>query len=500
MQIETIETTEGQTTWSEQTNQAAPAALQGAPDLTGEEVTAPGGASAQTEGIGSIGGTVHAEEQGQGAQGQSQGAGQGQQGQGSQQGQGGQGQSQGQQGEEQGSGEQGEGQGAQGQQEGQGQEQGTEGQGTEGQEDQGQGEEQGQGQGQEGQGAQEQAMKGMSEDQKMDFLSRLADSEQAREWTESEIRDIAAAVFQEDWANVDQLIEMVGSRIQAATTARCKAAYEGMQSRIESEFAELKAIRPKTLVLKPAAGQPGEPRAMGLCHETTAKIISLLTNNIPVFLTGPAGSGKTTVAEKVAEALGLSFHPVSVGPETMKSDLLGFIDGNGHYHTTPVREAFEKGGLLLLDEMDAGNGASMTILNSLIANGYCSFPDRFVKRHPNFRIIAAANTFGRGADRLYVGRNQLDAATLDRFFVQAFDYDENLERRLAGNDQWVDRVQRIRKAASELKLRVVVSPRASIMGARLLAYGIPQKQVEEGLIFKYDESFRRKIKDVGVEA
>ena len=112
------------------------------------------------------------------------------------------------------------------------------------------------------------------------------------------------------------------------------------------------------------------------------------------------------------------------------------------------------------------------------------FPDKRVSRHPDFRVVAAANTFGTGADRQYVGRNQLDAASLDRFAFLEWGYDEALERSLAGNDAWVDRVQKVRKAVSTLKIRHVVSPRASIQGASLLAAGMAQSAVESAVLFR----------------
>jgi cobaltochelatase CobS len=85
--------------------------------------------------------------------------------------------------------------------------------------------------------------------------------------------------------------------------------------------------------------------------------------------------------------------------------------------------------------------------------------------------IAAGNTFGRGASREYVGRQQLDAATLDRFTVFEVDYDEALELAIAGNDDWTRYVQKVRKAVEREKVRAIVSPRASISGAKLLAVG-----------------------------
>ena len=232
--------------------------------------------------------------------------------------------------------------------------------------------------------------------------------------------------------------------------------------------------------------QPGElpNKAVGVCHKLTEQIAQVCNLGIHQMLVGPAGSGKTTCCEKVSEILNLKFFPMSVGPQTTKSDLLGFVDAGGSYHSTPLRDAFENGGLLLLDEVDAANAGVLTIINALLANGYCSFPDAVVKRSDNFRCVCACNTYGRGADRMYVGRNQLDAATLDRFAVVDFDYDEEMERAIAGNDDWVRKVQRYRHRAFDLKMRVVISPRASIYGAKLLASGMDMKLVEELVVWK----------------
>jgi MoxR-like ATPase len=139
----------------------------------------------------------------------------------------------------------------------------------------------------------------------------------------------------------------------------------------------------------------------------------------------------------------------------------------------------------------------LVAFNSALANGICDFPDGPVRAHADFRAIAAANTFGRGADRQYVGRNQLDAATLDRFAVVEFDYDAALEQRLAANafrsagghdeailSNWVRFVQRVREIVAQQKVRHVVSPRASIMGARFIAAGGGTESAANALIWK----------------
>lgn len=251
---------------------------------------------------------------------------------------------------------------------------------------------------------------------------------------------------------------------------------------IDRKFDEFRKSTVKVIEVKQADELAN--KVIGACHKLTEQIAQVCNLGIHQMLVGPAGGGKTTCCEKVAEILNLKFYPMSVGPQTTKSDLLGFIDAAGNYHTTPLREAFENGGLLLLDEVDAANAGVLTIINAMLANGYCSFPDGVKQRNENFRCICACNTYGRGADREYVGRNQLDAATLDRFAVVDFEYDDELERAIAGNNTWVEKVQRYRKRAFELKMRVVISPRASIHGAKLIAAGMSEKLAEELTVWK----------------
>ena len=78
---------------------------------------------------------------------------------------------------------------------------------------------------------------------------------------------------------------------------------------------------------------------------------------------------------------------------------------------------YEHGGVFLLDEIDACDSNTLLAINLAIANGYCNVPNRHgnpvAHRHPNFIVIATANTLGRGATRSYAGRNQLDEASLE---------------------------------------------------------------------------------------
>jgi len=229
-------------------------------------------------------------------------------------------------------------------------------------------------------------------------------------------------------------------------------------------------------------------------HKTLPTLIQALAQKLPVALVGPAGSGKTTAAEQAAEALEVKFY--IQGAVQGAHELLGFVDAHGRYQSTPFRQAFEHGGIVCLDELDAGDAAGILVCNSALANGYMAFPDSTepVKRHADFVVVACLNTYGTGADRVYVGRNQMDGATMDRFVVLLWNYDERLERAICGNDSWCDRVQALRSGAAKEKARVVISPRASIYGARLLASGMTQHVVEESVVWKgIDSELRRRI-------
>jgi cobaltochelatase CobS len=227
-------------------------------------------------------------------------------------------------------------------------------------------------------------------------------------------------------------------------------------------------------------------------HCLLKDVLTWMSSGAHVALVGPAGSGKTELARQVAEALGRKFYLTGALDSPYK--LVGFIDAQGRYQRTPFRDAIEHGGLFLLDEVDASSPGVLLTINAALANGHMDFPDGIMPVHQDFVCMIAANTYGRGADRQYVGRNQLDAATLDRFAFLEVDYDEDLERRLAGNDAWHKRVTKLRRAVRETKTRMVVSMRASIRGAAALKAGVHQKDVENALIWKgIDSDTRAKI-------
>lgn len=246
----------------------------------------------------------------------------------------------------------------------------------------------------------------------------------------------------------------------------------------------------------------GTFKTEGRQHAFFPLVVAALLAKQHVWLVGPAGGGKTSLVSKAAESLGLEHRAISVCGQTTKTDLLGFIDAQGVYRGTAFREAFEQGKVFCLDEADNGNANVLAVLNAALANGEMTFPDKTVQRHPNFVTIACANTFGNGASALYVGRNPIDAATLDRFLFVSLPYDEGLEASFVGIEgipsptfdlsegglldplAWFSLVQTARKNAEKHGIKAVVSPRATIAGARLAALGVGKAWLVKGLIIK----------------
>jgi cobaltochelatase CobS len=164
---------------------------------------------------------------------------------------------------------------------------------------------------------------------------------------------------------------------------------------------------------------------------------------------------------------------------TQEYKITGFIDANGKYQETQFYKAFAQGGVFMLDEMDASTPEVLVILNAAIANRYFDFPVGRVEAHPDFRIVAAGNTYGTGADIEYTGRFQLDASSLDRFAIIEVSYDKDIELAIAGGDKEViDFVHAFRSALATADIKFTVSYRAIERLVKLKAMFDTQKAIQ----------------------
>ena len=220
----------------------------------------------------------------------------------------------------------------------------------------------------------------------------------------------------------------------------------------------------------------------GFYHEKFNQILRQTELDEPIMLIGPAGSGKNVAIAQVAEALGLKMYYTNNASNEFK--LTGFIDAGGNYRDTEFYKAFKNGGVFFLDEIDNSDPSALIVINSALANGYMAFPHETIDRHPDFRIIAAANTWGKGADLQYVGRNTLDAATLDRFDNIFFDYDRHLEECLYPNNEVLKFMWSFRDAVLKTKIPHVVSTRGIGKVYKKEVNGIPVEDILTSNVIK----------------
>jgi hypothetical protein len=279
-------------------------------------------------------------------------------------------------------------------------------------------------------------------------------------------------------AQNNNLAETLANALSAYMPQQTAAINEGEVIRLIDE--RLSNQAPREMVIK----TPSHTATVtGLQHPELETILTCLTVGLPVWLKGPAGSGKTTAAQICAKALNVEFYSISVCSQTTEAKLFGYMDATGNYIPTLFYKAYTEGGVFLIDEIDNGNPNVLAALNSALANGHCAFPNGMAERHKDFYCIAAANTIGTGANQKYVGRNPIDAATIDRFLMIDFYYFEDMEKQLCGNDTWFNTVISLRKEADKKGLNTIISPRASIRGAQLLEMGLSRDKVLEICIF-----------------
>lgn len=261
-------------------------------------------------------------------------------------------------------------------------------------------------------------------------------------------------------------------------------------------------------------------------HPKFEKVLRLVRAGLNVLLVGPAGCGKTYLAAQVAKALKRAYGTLHCTAGASESQLTGWLlpigssksPGAFSYVPSEFVRLYEAGdSVFLLDEIDAADPNMLLVINGALANGHLHVPQRHqapdVPRGKNVAILAAANTYGTGADTMYAGRNQLDAATLDRFYAVEMGYDAALEAELLGvpvpvnGSAWQPAakpsaaelaalgawVSQLREQVQAHRLRRVVSTRTIQKAVAARGAGVPLPEVKADLLAGWTKDELAKI-------
>lgn len=277
----------------------------------------------------------------------------------------------------------------------------------------------------------------------------------------------------EDVTDEDEWVDIVDKEEDILVDKDYDFEQEAEWERIEKEEQEAEREKKELEALK------GE-----IHHDKYDMIKTCLSCGIPVYLAGPAGSGKNHTVEQIAREMGWNFYFSNSVQQEYK--LTGFIDAGGDFHDTEFYKACTdiKECIFFLDEIDASIPDVLVLLNAAIANGYFEFPNGrvdFEKVH----FVAAGNTVGSGADDMYTGRMVLDQATLDRFAIIEFDYCELIEKKLTKNNkELIAFIHDLRKTAQGKGIRATFSYRCMMMVTKLEKAGISLEDIMRIAIMK----------------
>lgn len=253
-----------------------------------------------------------------------------------------------------------------------------------------------------------------------------------------------------------------------------------VREKIIKEF----GVLPVTHEIKVGTSEPVQIKAeLPPCFD---RILAYATNGCNVMMTGLAGTGKGFIARQVAKACGAEFYEVNAVQNDY--ELKGFVDANSNFVKTPFYNACKasaegKKVVFLFDEMDCSVPESLKIFNEALEAREFTFPNDEKLEFGEMIILCACNTFGTGADEMYVG-NQLDASTLNRFVLIRVDYNRKVELSIAkGDEELVDFIDTFRRQTEKNGLMVVISYR-NLKQIVAMKGILPLKQVMKDCLVK----------------
>lgn len=224
-------------------------------------------------------------------------------------------------------------------------------------------------------------------------------------------------------------------------------------------------------------------------QDEAALLVAGIEDGDKSLLTGPTGSGKSSLVKYVCAKLNRPFIRINMSGDVESSSLFGTLvvrGGATAWEDGAITEAAKYGAVCLVDEWELMPAEiAMGMQNLLEDGGYLylkekpgTSEDRTVVPHDNFRLVFAGNTVGQGdVTGAFSGVGVQNTATIDRFTntirlnyldskheVAIITSKSNIEATLAG--KMVKFANLVRTAYEAGKLGLTMSPRTLINWAR----------------------------------
>lgn len=252
---------------------------------------------------------------------------------------------------------------------------------------------------------------------------------------------------------------------------------------------------------------PKANRTYQLQVDEALMLVAALEEGDKVLVTGPTGSGKSTLVEFVCAITGRPFIRLNMNGDIESSSIFGCIvveDGATVWKDGAATDAIKFGAVLLIDEWeimppDIGMGFQRVLEDNgslFLKEKPGTSEDKMIALHENFRIVYAGNTVGQGDETgSFAGVNVQNTATIDRFQTTiVMDYlDKDHETRVLKNvvgtalkpdiiKKMLQFAELVRTSNRQGNMTLTVSPRTLInWGRKILRFG----NIKEALTFAF---------------
>lgn len=234
--------------------------------------------------------------------------------------------------------------------------------------------------------------------------------------------------------------------------------------------------------------------------------------NMPVYLWGHAGVGKTTVIEQICAHTKRPWIRVQHTGNTEESHILGqwtVKNGETVFELGPLPLAMINGWVYVADEYDFAFPSVTAVYQSVLEGKPLIIKEapkelRVIRPHANFRFVGTGNTNGSGDETgLYQGTNLQNAANYERFaIVERVEYMPKAQEEAILVNQTgimkedakklVDFATQVRDAYDSKKITMTISPRTLIYASKL---GMARNDFKIGL----SQSFINRLSSVDRE-